>query len=65
MIVNGDTHYFRIDKPLNIDNPPGTIVTNFTRVETFGDPNVQWLRVTVDPKNPNLFEVSKEILPIH
>ncbi|AUT04158.1 hypothetical protein CLI64_00580 [Nostoc sp. CENA543] len=64
MIVNGDTHYFRIDKPLNIDTPPNTVVTNFTRVETFGDPNVQWLRVTVDPKNPHLFEVNKEILPV-
>lgn len=65
MIVNGDTHYFRIDKPLNIDTPPRTIITNFTRVETFGDPNVQWLRVTVDPKNPHLFEVNKEILPVN
>ncbi|WP_414545123.1 hypothetical protein [Nostoc sp. CCY0012] len=61
MLVHGDSHYFRIDKPLN--NSSGTVITNFTRVETFGSPNVHWLRVTVDPRNPNLFEVNQEILP--
>lgn len=61
MLVHGDSHYFRIDKPLNTAS--GTIVKNFTRVETFGSPNVHWLRVTVDPRNPNLFEVNQEILP--
>ncbi len=61
MLVHGDSHYFRIDKPLN--TPSGTVVTNFTRVETFGSPNVHWLRVTVDPSNPNLFEVNQEIVP--
>lgn len=61
MLVHGDSHYFRIDKPLN--NSAGTVITNFTRVETFGSPNVHWLRVTVEPRNPNLFEVNQEILP--
>ncbi|MFB2768723.1 metallophosphoesterase [Pelatocladus sp. BLCC-F211] len=61
ILVHGDSHYFRIDKPLNISN--GNLITNFTRVETFGSPNVHWLRVTVEPRNPNLFEVTQEILP--
>ncbi|MDH6099838.1 metallophosphoesterase [Anabaenopsis sp. FSS-46] len=60
MLVHGDSHYFRIDKPLN--NSLGRIIPNFTRVETFGSPNVHWLRVTVDPRNPNLFEINQEIL---
>ncbi|MBD2254070.1 metallophosphoesterase [Nostoc parmelioides] len=63
MLVHGDSHYFRIDKPLNIDEAPGTVITNFTRVETFGSPNVHWLRVTVNPRNPNLFEINQEIIP--
>ena len=33
--VHGDSHYFRVDKPL-LDST-GKRVTNFTRVETFGD----------------------------
>ena len=61
ILVHGDSHYFRIDKPLN--KPDGTFFTNFTRIETFGTPNVHWLRVTVNPRNPNLFEVNQEIIP--
>src|SRR5262249_30063955 len=33
--VHGDSHYFRVDKPLQ--NADGVRVENFTRVETFGD----------------------------
>lgn len=33
--VHGDSHYFRIDKPLLDAN--GIRALNFTRVETFGD----------------------------
>jgi hypothetical protein len=36
---------------------------NFTRVETFGSPNVHWLRAFYDPKNPNLFEFKQQIVP--
>ena len=53
-LVHGDTHYFRIDKPL-----PGSRIKprlmSFTRVETFGSPNVQWIRGRVDLNHPRLF----------
>ena len=54
VLVHGDSHYFRIDKPLL---HPGTRrrMQHFTRVETFGYPDVHWLRARVDPKDPNLF----------
>lgn len=61
ILVHGDSHYFRIDKPIN--KADGTIFTNFTRIETFGTPNVHWLRVTVEPRDPKLFEVNQEIIP--
>lgn len=53
-LVHGDTHYFRIDKPLprSRDKPR---LMSFTRVETFGSPNVQWIRGRVDLNNPSLF----------
>ena len=61
VLVHGDSHYFRIDKPLDmIDN--SLDVDNFTRVETFGSPNVNWLRVVVNPLNPQVFEFYPEIL---
>jgi len=54
VLVHGDTHYFRIDKPL-YDSKNGRRIENFTRVETFGTPDVHWVLATVDFSNPNLF----------
>lgn len=54
VLVHGDSHYFRIDKPLvNTNNRKR--IEQFTRVETFGSPDVHWLKATVDPQDPNLF----------
>ena len=53
VLFHGDTHYFRIDKPL-VDER-GHVIPNFTRVETFGHPNYYWVRVRVDPDDPDLF----------
>jgi hypothetical protein len=36
---------------------------NFTRIETFGWPDTHWVRVTVDPANPQLFRFKAEIVP--
>jgi len=44
LLVHGDTHHYRIDRPLN---HPGTRepLPNMTRVEVFGSPSVNWVRV--------------------
>ncbi len=65
VFVHGDTHYFRIDKPLPrfTDETQLPRLTNFTRVETFGSPNVHWLKAFYDPKNPNVFEFKQQIVP--
>ncbi len=65
VFVHGDTHYFRIDKPLPrfTDETQLPRLKNFTRVETFGAPNVHWLRAFYDPENPNLFEFKQQIVP--
>ena len=59
VLVNGDSHYFRIDNPLRKNAPPGQRIPpsleNFLRVETFGTPNHHWLHVTVEPSDPNVF----------
>ena len=52
VLVHGDTHFFRIDKPL-VDQ--AHLLANFTRVETFGSPNIDWLKVTADPRSRNYF----------
>ncbi|MCU0541607.1 MAG: metallophosphoesterase [Oscillatoriaceae cyanobacterium Prado104] len=65
VFVHGDTHYFRIDKPLPrfTDETQILRLKNFTRVETFGSPNVHWLRGFYDPKDANVFEFKQQIVP--
>jgi hypothetical protein len=60
VLVHGDSHYFKLDKPLNYDN--GQVVAKFTRVETFGASNTHWVAAIVDPRDPNLFEFSPRIV---
>jgi hypothetical protein len=60
--LHGDTHLFRIDKPL-YSAKTKRLFENFTRVETFGWPDTYWVRVTVDPADPQLFRFKAEIVP--
>lgn len=59
--AHGDTHTFRVDKPL-LDPINHRIIENFTRIETFGFPDTHWVRVTVDPEDPNVFSFRQEIV---
>ena len=61
-LVHGDTHYFRVDKPMT-RSEKGHLVENFTRVETFGSPNVHWIRGVVDYQDPNLFRFEPVLVP--
>ena len=59
--VHGDSHYFRIDKPL-LASKTRRRIENFTRIETFGYPDVHWLHVTIDKDDPNIFVVRPRII---
>ena len=65
--VHGDSHYFRIDKPL-LDSA-GQRLENFTRVETFGDHqengnnDANWLEVFVNPHSREVFAYQPQIVP--
>ena len=61
VLVHGDSHYFRIDKPM-LGTTSRRRVENFTRVETFGENDNHWLRVSVDPGNPNVFVFDQRIV---
>ncbi len=56
VLVHGDTHHFRVDQPLF---DPATLkrVDQFTRIESFGSPLVDWIKVTIDPEHPKLFSI--------
>ena len=65
--VHGDSHYFRVDRPFQ--DAKGQRLENFTRVETFGDNaqngtnDVNWLKVTVDPRSREVFSYQAMIVP--
>jgi len=61
-LVHGDTHYFKVDKPLN-HTTGGGVLGNFTRIETFGARNTHWVKVRIDPNDPNLFIVEPRVVP--
>src|SRR5207253_10181107 len=66
VLVHGDSHFFRIDKPLSPRRERGKLATpaleNFTRVETFGSPYHHWIHVTVDVNDPNVFTFRPRIV---
>ncbi len=60
LLVNGDSHYFKIDKPMfDMD---GTLTKNFMRVEVFGNKDNSWIEMTVDPKSENVFSFNPVIM---
>ena len=61
VMVHGDSHIFRIDQPL-VNSTTGRVIENFTRLETFGTPDVHWVRVIVDLNDPNVFTFKPEIV---
>jgi hypothetical protein len=61
VLVHGDTHYFRLDKPL-YSSTSKRMIAHFTRVETFGAPNAHWLRAIVDPNDPQVFLFKPEMV---
>ena len=56
----GDTHIFRVDKPLYDGDD---LVEHFTRVEGFGADNIHWVRIVVRPETRQVFEIHQEIIP--
>ena len=59
LLVHGDTHFFKMDKPLY---SPTKLLANLTRLQTFGSPLIHWVRVTVEPKNANVFTIQPVIV---
>ena len=55
ILAHGDFHFYLLDRPL-----PG--VNNFTRVQTFGADEVNWIRVTVDPKSAEVFKIEPVVV---
>jgi hypothetical protein len=61
LYVHGDGHSFMNDQPMKTID--GQTVTNFRRVEVYGDPSVRWVRLTVTPNGNPLFSISSPPVP--
>jgi len=56
LLVHGDGHRYRIDQPMRHPQTRERI-RNFTRVEVFGSPETNWVRVTVTDDRPARFAI--------
>lgn len=65
LLAHGDSHYFRLDKPLVLPVAGGgsAQLEHFTRVENFGSPSVHWVEVQVDPQDAEVFRIVPHIVP--
>ncbi len=59
LLVHGDKHFFKVDKPLY---SPYKMLTNLTRVQTFGSPHLHWVKVLVDQRSANIFQIEPVIV---
>jgi hypothetical protein len=59
LFVHGDTHFFKVDKPLY---SPTHLLPNLTRLQTFGSPSLHWVKVTVDTNREALFDIQPVIV---
>ncbi|MBL8521942.1 MAG: metallophosphoesterase [Betaproteobacteria bacterium] len=49
IFAHGDTHTFRVDRPYRSPLDKRAIA-NVTRIEGYGSPHINWVRITIDPR---------------
>lgn len=68
LLQNGDEHWFQVDMPMNetagklVEKDKGSLVSNFTRVQTFGSGFNHWVELQIDPKSANLWTFVPHII---
>jgi hypothetical protein len=60
LLVHGDSHYYKIDKPMFNDD--GRFASNVTRVEVFGSKDNSRIEMAVGPSTENVFSFKQVIL---
>ncbi len=61
LLIHGDSHNQRADQPLTDEE--GRVYENFTRLETFGSPDIGWVRVVVDTVAGRVTQYEPRLLP--
>lgn len=60
LLVNGDSHSFAVDQPLQDGN--GNVLTNFQRLTTDGEGAVGWARIQISPNSKQVFTIERRLL---
>jgi len=62
LFVHGDSHLLTIDTPFRdgLGNP----ILNITRLETYGSPFVGYVKVNIDPDDPELFSFDPQLVKL-
>lgn len=60
LFIHGDTHIHRVDQPLTGDD--GMALKNFSRLETYGSPDIGWVRVVADTLQGKVIEVEPRLM---
>jgi len=69
LLQNGDEHWYQVDMPMNetagklVEKDKGSLVENFTRVQTFGSGFNHWVELVVDPRGKQLWNFKVHIIP--
>lgn len=63
LLVHGDTHRYRLDRPWRTYAEPRRRLHNLTRVESFGPKDLAYVRVTVDTRRAAVFSVAPVFVP--
>ncbi len=63
LLVNGDAHEFKVDKPFYTDMLKKKSLLNFTRMQVFGEADIHAVKVEIDPGNPCLFTYRELWIP--
>ena len=64
LLAHGDNHYFFMDQPFVDPGNTGAASNNplFSRVQTYGEGLVHWLKVRVDPKSSGVFSIEPKVV---
>lgn len=62
LLIHGDSHIERVDQPLT-DPATGDTIRNFTRLETFGSPDIGWIRVVIDSVAGRIVDYEPRLVP--
>ena len=54
ILAHGDDHFFVLDQPLSN--------LLFSRLQTYGETKVHWVKVRVDPKSSGVFSIEQKIV---